>query len=153
MRKSQSDKIPILVVDDEEVVRELAKEVLQDAGFTVLVACDGREALEVYRAHPEEVRAVVLDLTMPHMDGVETFTEMRRVRGDVRVILSSGYNEQDATERFAGKGLAGFIHKPYCADDLTRLVYEVACEGRDDVKAGKKPRAVKGRQKKQAGPK
>ena len=118
----------VLVVDDEEVVRELAREVLQDVGFTVLLARDGCEALEVFSTHSEEIRAVVLDLTMPHMDGVEAFSEMRRLRSDVRVILSSGYNEQDATERFAGKGLAGFIHKPYCAEDLSQIVYKVACE-------------------------
>jgi PAS domain S-box-containing protein len=119
----------VLVVDDEEVVRELAREVLQDAGFTVVLARDGREALEVFGAHSDEILAVVLDLTMPHVDGVEAFAEIRRIRSDVPVILSSGYNEQDATERFAGKGLAGFIHKPYCAEDLAQIVCKVACEG------------------------
>jgi two-component system cell cycle sensor histidine kinase/response regulator CckA len=119
----------VLVVDDEEVVRELAWEVLQAVGFTVLLARDGCEALEVFSAHSEEIRAVVLDLTMPHMDGVEAFSEMRRLRSDIPVILSSGYNEQDATERFAGKGLDGFIHKPYCAGDLARIVCQVAREG------------------------
>ncbi len=138
----------ILVVDDEEVVRELAKEILENAGFTVLAACDGREAMDVYQAHSEEIRAVVLDLTMPHMDGVETFTEMRRIHGDVRVILSSGYNEQDAMERFAGKGLAGFIHKPYCADDLAGLVCKVACMETGVVNADEKPHAAKSGRKK-----
>ncbi len=111
----------VLVVDDEQVVRDLAEEVLRDAGFTVLVATDGCEAVEIFRSRPDEIRAVLLDLTMPNMDGEETFAVMRHIRSDVRVILSSGYNEQDATERFAGKGLAGFIHKPYAAADLVRM--------------------------------
>jgi CheY-like chemotaxis protein len=112
----------ILVIDDERVVRELAKEVLGKIGFTVLTASDGREGLEVFRARVNEICLVLLDLTMPHMDGEETFRDLRRGRSDVRVILSSGYNEQDATQRFTGKGLAGFIHKPYRAEDLTEAV-------------------------------
>ena len=103
----------ILVVDDEAMVRDLATEILERQGFTVLTAADGREALEVYRAHTDEIACVLLDLTMPHMDGEQCFRELRQIKSDVRVILSSGYNEQDATQRFAGLGLAGFIHKPY----------------------------------------
>jgi CheY-like chemotaxis protein len=115
----------VLVVDDEEVVRELAREVLRDAGFTVYTANNGQQALDVFREHAGEIQVVLLDLTMPQMDGVEAFTDMRRIRDDVRVILSSGYNEQDATERFAGKGLTGFIHKPYAAQDLIQVVCKV----------------------------
>ncbi len=112
----------ILVVDDEVVVRELATEALQSVGFNVLTAQDGAEAVIMFRQHAKDVRAVILDLTMPNMDGLEAFSELRRIRANVPVILSSGYNEQDATERFAGKGLAGFLHKPYRVDDLLDIV-------------------------------
>ena len=103
----------ILVVDDEETVRITTKLILEKLGFTVLTAEDGRAALEVFRSRVDEIVAVLLDLTMPHLDGEETFRELRRIRPDVRVILCSGYNEQETTNRFAGKGLAGFIQKPY----------------------------------------
>ena len=103
----------ILVVDDEETVRIATKMMLEKLGFTVLTAEDGRAALEVFRSRVDEIVAVLLDLTMPHLDGEETFRELRRIRPDVRVILSSGYNEQETTNRFAGKGLAGFLQKPY----------------------------------------
>ena len=103
----------ILVVDDEETVRIAAKIMLETRGFTVLTAEDGRAALEVFRSRIDEIVVVLLDLTMPHLDGEETFRELRRMRPDVRVILSSGYSEQETTDRFAGKGLAGFIQKPY----------------------------------------
>ena len=103
----------ILVVDDEETVRIATKMMLETLGFTVLTTEDGREALEVFRSRGDEIVLVLLDLTMPHLDGEETFRELRRIRSDVRVILSSGYNEQETTSRFAGKGLAGFIQKPY----------------------------------------
>ncbi len=108
----------VLVVDDEESVRALAKMGLERAGFRVFLAEDGREAVRVFQARADEIRAVVLDMTMPHMDGEETYRALRRVDPNVRVILSSGYSEQSVTGRFAGKGLAGFIQKPYRPSEL-----------------------------------
>jgi PAS domain S-box-containing protein len=111
-----------LAVDDEESVRTLAAAMLDQLGFSVLQAGDGREALQRFRERADEIRVVLLDMTMPHLDGAETFRELRRIRPDVRVILSSGYNRQTATSRFAGKGLAGFIQKPYRLDELREAV-------------------------------
>jgi len=116
----------ILLVDDEVVVRELGAEALRGIGFEVLTAKDGAEGVALFREHNASIGAVILDLTMPNMDGLEAFSEMRHIRGNVPVILSSGYNEQDATERFAGKGLAGFLHKPYRVDELRLLVCRLA---------------------------
>ncbi len=103
----------ILVADDDEDVRTVIKRMLEKLGFHVLLAADGRSALEIFRDHGDEIVCVLLDLTMPHLDGEQAFREMRRIRPDVKVILSSGYNEQDATQPFAGMGLTGFIQKPY----------------------------------------
>ena len=108
----------ILLVDDEETVLTVGKRVLEKNGYTVLTAQDGREGLAIYKEHVDDICCIILDLTMPQMDGEETFREMRRVRKDVCVILSSGFNEQEITQRFVGKGLAGFIQKPYRATDL-----------------------------------
>ncbi|HPC16569.1 MAG TPA: PAS domain S-box protein [Candidatus Hydrogenedentes bacterium] len=115
----------ILVVDDEAIVRDLAADALGGKGFEVITACDGVEGVALFRNREKDLRAVVLDLTMPNMDGLEAFSEMRRINASVPVILSSGYNEQDATERFAGKGLAGFLHKPYRVEDLLDAVARV----------------------------
>jgi CheY-like chemotaxis protein len=112
----------VLVVDDEDGVRALAREIFEMLGFEVLTAANGRQGLEVFRAEAERIRLVLLDLTMPEMDGVETFREMRRAHADVRAILSSGYDEQQATARFDGRGLAGFLQKPYT---LERFVVAV----------------------------
>ncbi len=112
----------VLVVDDEPTVRSLAEKMLTRTGFEVVVAEDGRAALEIFRRDPASIRLVLLDMTMPQMDGEETFRELRRIAPDVTVVLSSGYNEQEATQRFAGKGLAGFIQKPYRLTDLLRVV-------------------------------
>ncbi len=103
----------ILLVDDEETVRAVGRQMLEHLGIEVTTAADGREALELFKQDPDRYDCIILDLTMPHMDGEETFREMRRVRGDILVVLSSGYNEQDLIARFAGKGLAGFIQKPF----------------------------------------
>jgi PAS domain S-box-containing protein len=115
----------VLIADDEETVRAVSKQMLERMGFGVLTARDGREALKVLGEHAGEIVCVLLDLTMPHMDGEEAFREMRRLHPGVVVILCSGYNEQDATQRFAGKGLAGFIQKPYRSDGLRAKLREV----------------------------
>ena len=108
----------ILIVDDEETIRTLGVRMLASLGFTVLTAADGREALSVYAEHRDEITLVLLDLTMPHMDGEEAFRELRLLNPEVRVVMSSGYTENDITARFAGKGLVGFVPKPYTLDLL-----------------------------------
>lgn len=102
----------VLLVDDEETVRGVGREMLRELGFSVLTAIDGKDALEIFKTHPE-IALVILDLTMPHMDGEQCFRELRMLRPNVKVIMSSGYNEQEVAQKFVGKGLAGFIQKPY----------------------------------------
>jgi PAS domain S-box-containing protein len=114
----------VLVVDDEPTVRAVAKRVLEQQGFSVLTASDGDEGLRLFKQHATAV-LVLLDMTMPRLSGEETYREMRKLRADARVVLSSGYNEQDATTKFAGKGLAGFLQKPYSPGELLAKVREV----------------------------
>ncbi|MDR3581408.1 MAG: PAS domain S-box protein [Oryzomonas sp.] len=102
----------VLLVDDEETVRGIGKEMLAELGFTTITANDGREAIEIFKQTPDIV-LVILDLTMPHVDGEQCFRELKRLKSDVKIIMSSGFNEQEVTQKFAGKGLAGFIQKPY----------------------------------------
>ncbi len=108
----------VLIVDDEEGVREFATMLLEDCGFDVLTANDGLQGVELFQQHQDKIRAVLMDMTMPKMDGKACFSALKLINPDVKVILSSGYNEQDATNRFVGKGLAGFIQKPYEPDKL-----------------------------------
>lgn len=105
--------VTVLVVDDEDPVRELCVDFLRIFGFRTLSASNGKEAVEIFRNHSDEIACVILDLTMPGLDGAGTFRELRRIRPDSRVILSSGYSEYEATAIFANQGLAGFIQKPY----------------------------------------
>ncbi|MBU2469219.1 MAG: response regulator, partial [Proteobacteria bacterium] len=107
-----------LLVDDDEMVRGVTRAALERMGCRVLTAKDGVDGLDLFRRHLKEVDLVILDMTMPRMSGEETFQQMRRLKPEVKVLLTSGYNEQDATNRFTGKGLAGFIQKPFAPSDL-----------------------------------
>jgi len=119
----------VLLVDDEESVRQVAGAMLEVMGLNVVPAADGREALDLFRANPERYALVLLDLTMPHMDGDEVYRRMRELRPDVPVLMSSGYNALEIRERFADRGVSGFIQKPYTFAELAGQVD--ALMGRD----------------------
>jgi CheY-like chemotaxis protein len=103
----------VLVVDDEEVVRNLARVALERHGYTVITAENGQEALEIFQEQRDRISLVLLDLTMPVMGGEETLAGLKKLRPDVPVLLSSGYSEWEAMRLFSAKGLTGFIQKPY----------------------------------------
>jgi len=108
----------VLVVDDQPGVRELAQTILERVGLTVLTASDGKRAVDVFEEHRDEIHAVLLDLNMPGMDGAEVFWHMSQVAPGIRVVLCSGYNEQDVTTKLHGLTPAGFLRKPYHPSDL-----------------------------------
>jgi len=112
----------VLVIDDEEDAREVGSLVLQRVGFDTVTAVDGEHGLEVFRGRADDVVCIVLDLTMPRLDGVETHRMLRELSEDVPVILCSGYPEREAVERFAELGLAGFVQKPYTPEELVACV-------------------------------
>ena len=114
----------ILLVDDEETVRDIGSELLRELGFTPVAASDGLEALAVFKENPD-LRGVILDLTMPRMDGEHCFRELRLLNPDIKVIMSSGFSEQDVVQKFDGKGLAGFIQKPYKLNALKEIMRRI----------------------------
>jgi PAS domain S-box-containing protein len=115
----------VLVVDDEEPVREIATRILERIGFTTRSAVHGRQAVELFAAHPRQFRAILLDLTMPVMNGPEAFRELRRLDPSIPVILMSGYNRTDSTAELLERGPAGFVHKPFDAAGLTEAMRTV----------------------------
>ncbi|NIA13520.1 MAG: PAS domain S-box protein [Nitrospiraceae bacterium] len=119
----------VLVIDDEKAIRDVARNALERCGFQVLTAVDGQEGVDLFRENAEGIVLVLLDMTMPRMGGDEAFRGIRRIRGDVPVVLSSGYNEREAIERFSGEGLAGFLQKPYQAEQLLDKLGEVLSGG------------------------
>ena len=114
-----------LVIDDDETVCGVLKESLERMGFEVETAPDGRSGLDLFARYECDFRIVFLDLTMPHMNGEETFHELRTLDPECIVVLMSGYNGQDVTSPFAGKGLAGFLQKPFEYKTTCRILEEV----------------------------
>jgi len=114
----------VLLVEDEEGVRRVGERMLERLGFVVRTAVDGEDALRVYADLGDELACVLLDLTMPRMDGEEVFREIRSRNPEAKIVLCSGYSEHEATQRFIGMGLAGFLHKPYGMEDLKAVLRE-----------------------------
>jgi CheY-like chemotaxis protein len=108
----------VLIVDDDETVRLIARRIVEKMGFEVLLAVDGRDGLDVFREHARQITVVLLDMTMPRMNGDEALEHMRQIDSSVPIILTSGYNETEISGRFAGHGPAGFIQKPYRPREL-----------------------------------
>jgi PAS domain S-box-containing protein len=122
----------VLVVDDESSVRRAAARMVEQLGFDVLTAADGAEAIEVFAEHGDDITCVLLDLTMPRMGGEETFLELRKMRQDIAVVLSSGYEKTELSRRFAGPGMPGFIQKPYMLAELRRTLRGVLEPNREE---------------------
>jgi CheY-like chemotaxis protein len=125
----------ILIVDDEDFVTLLAQRVLTDEGYRVVTAKDGFQALDIYKKLQNEVQLVILDFTMPIMDGAEVFNELRRINPHVPVVLSSGFTEQDKLKWMLAKGLRGFIPKPYTQQKLLLQVRSTLDAMKSDRKA------------------
>jgi CheY-like chemotaxis protein len=118
----------ILVVEDEEGVREVAERILQDIGFQTIGAEDGRRALEIMEEVGDSVTAVLLDLSMPRMGGAETFRRLRALRPGLPILMMSGYTEQVVAPQFSGSGpgITGFLQKPFLAEDLIAVLRRFA---------------------------
>jgi len=120
----------ILLVDDEVMILTLGKEMLQKLGYCVLTAENGVVAVEIFNAHKEEIVCVILDLTMPCLDGEQTFLKLQSIDKNIQVIMSSGFNELEVARKFTGDGLAGFIQKPYTFVELSQKIITVIGERR-----------------------
>jgi two-component system, cell cycle sensor histidine kinase and response regulator CckA len=111
----------ILIVDDEEIVREVAQNALEMGGYSVVTAPDGIKGLEIYKANVKSISAVLLDMTMPHMDGAEVFAELRKIRPDLPVIITSGYSKSTIKEKITEGSIAGYLRKPYRINELLEM--------------------------------
>lgn len=115
----------VLVADDEEQVRSVTCALLRHLGFDSITADDGRQAVDIFRSKRAEIDLVLLDLTMPNMNGAEAFSEIRQIDPGARVVIVSGYSEIDITTRFAGKGIDGFLQKPFTLAKMREIVSTV----------------------------
>jgi CheY-like chemotaxis protein len=115
----------ILVIDDESMALVLIKRLLNEAGYQVLTAQSGFEALDLFRRQPQVFQLVLLDLTMPFMDGEETFHRLREIRADIPVVLCTGFIQRDRLDQLMKAGIAGFLRKPLAPDEIVEHVRAV----------------------------
>ncbi len=115
----------VLLVDDEATVLSVAQRMLEEIGLNVLTAVNGLDAIDTFKKHHDKISCVILDLTMPRLDGEEAFVELEQMGIDVPVVISSGHSEQNIAKRFADKNIAGIIHKPFQAHELAAKLREV----------------------------
>lgn len=115
----------ILIVDDEEVVRNLGQEVLNTKGYSVLLASNGLEAIEQYEKQEGKIDLVILDMIMPKIDGVETYKRLKRLNPSLKILISSGYSHDSHDYAVFQNGIEGFIQKPYKIGELTKKVRQI----------------------------
>jgi len=127
----QSQRTPTgyaLVVDDENAVRRLATRVIERMGYSVLEASDGLQAVEMVEQYADEIAFVLLDLTMPRMDGAQAAQAIKRIKPNAITILCSGYDHDAAMEQLGEIGVAGFLQKPYKVASLRLIVQRVLAD-------------------------
>jgi CheY-like chemotaxis protein len=125
----RAGKLTIMVVDDDEAIRSLTRDMLEQCWFAVVTADDGVEAIERLREQPFAVDVVLLDMTMPRLSGEDTYRGLLELRRDLPVIVASGYSEQDTIDRFGSPRPAGFLQKPYRMGELKEAIKGALARG------------------------
>ncbi len=115
----------ILLVDDEDMIWDVIIDMLQELGYSVILAGNGRDAVEIYRENPGQIDLIILDMVMPELDGHEAFFLLKEIDPEVRVLLSSGYVSEDDAGDVLEAGALGFLQKPYRMIDLARIVRNI----------------------------
>ena len=128
----------VLVVEDEDTLRIAVSKMLRMRGFSVIEAIDGNAAVDLFRAHEPDIAVVLLDMTLPGLSGPEVFAELRRIRPDVKVILTTAYSQETTMTTVGGQQAWAFIRKPYQLNDLVRLLRDACLDEADmrDYAAG-----------------
>ncbi len=125
---SNNNKNKVLIIDDESIIRDLIQDVLQSEGYEVVTAKDGIAGLEVFRSKADDIGLVILDVILPKLDGQTVFTEIRKLKPDVKVLIISGYSKSDVKEELNRAGINGFIAKPFSIVYLVETVNSLLSE-------------------------
>lgn len=115
----------VLLVDDEAMVLSVGERMLKKLGYKVLVSDSGEEAMKVFTSNQDEVELVILDVVMPEMGGLKVFEQMKQVKPDVKILLSSGYNADRDAATLLERGCDGYLQKPFDLESLSRIVGEI----------------------------
>lgn len=115
----------ILLVDDEQIILDVGKEILEELGYRVFEAKNGREAINLYKIKSDEIDLVILDMIMPHMTGGEIFDRMKQINPEITVLLSSGYSINGEAQAILDRGCRGFIQKPFDMRSLSKMIRNI----------------------------
>jgi len=115
----------ILLVDDADIILDVGKEILEALGYMVFLARSGKEAIEIYKNHTEEIAMIILDIVMPGMGGAETYDRLKEINPDSKVLLSSGYSINGQATEILKRGCDGFIQKPFNIQKLSHKIREI----------------------------
>ena len=115
----------VLLVDDEEIVIRVGKQMLEKLGFSVFTATSGKEALDIYRVNRDRIDLVVLDMIMPGMGAGDTYDELQAIDPAIKVLLSSGYGIDQHTSEVLKRGCKGFIQKPFNMQMLAEKIGQI----------------------------
>ena len=115
----------VLLIDDEERILTVGREICKALGYSVITAASGKEALRIYKARKNEIHLVILDMIMPDMDGGLVFNSIKAIDPEVKVLLSSGYSEEGEAASIMERGCDGFIQKPFKIDSLSMKVRQI----------------------------
>jgi two-component system cell cycle sensor histidine kinase/response regulator CckA len=115
----------ILLVDDEELILEVGTKMLQYLGYNVLGAGDGQQALDIFKKNKNNLDLVILDMNMPGMDGAAVYDKLKKIQADVRILIASGYFENNRIRKILENGSTGFIQKPFSVDVLSEKLREM----------------------------
>ncbi len=115
----------VLLIDDEEEIRQVGKELLETMGYQVLLAKDGKEAIKLYKKHRDDIEIVLLDMVMPNMGGGETYDTMKKINPEIKVLLFSGYSIDGEATEILERGCNGFLQKPFTMKKLSQSIREI----------------------------
>ncbi len=115
----------ILVIEDEKILRKMLKEMLNKIGYEVFLAKDGVEGVELYKKNKRKIDVIILDMKMPRMNGEEALLEIKKINKNAKVILSSGYSENEEMQSIKQIGIDNFLSKPYKINELSEILHKV----------------------------
>jgi CheY-like chemotaxis protein len=120
----------VLLVDDELFVRKMAREMLETCGYYVMTANNGNECLDIYKSQSHKIDLIILDMIMPQKSGKDTFIELKAFDENVKVLLTSGFKQDERIKNITNMGIKGFIQKPYTLEQLSKTVYDTITKKR-----------------------
>jgi DNA-binding NtrC family response regulator len=123
-KEENSERGSILIIDDEEVIRILGKDVMEVYGYEVHIAMNGIEGIRIFRENKDRINLVILDMVMPEKSGRQTFKEIKAIKAETKVILCSGYGKEHYIQELIEEGAAGFLQKPFHHMDLVNKIKE-----------------------------